>query len=230
MTRPGRTVQELIQTTFPVSIELGAWALLYATLLGISAGVLAATRPHAWPDHVVMLIAMFGICVPSMVMGPVLALVFGLHLQWLPVSGWETAAHRILPVITLGSGYAAYIARLARGGMLEELSKDYIRTARAKGLSEGAVVLRHALRGGIQPVVSFLGPAAAGLLTGAFVVESIFNINGLGRVIVGAALERDGFTVVGVVLLFGSLMVLFNTMVDVLQALLNPRIRLEERA
>ncbi len=225
LTMPGRTVSELIRDTFPVSLELGLWALLYACVVGLLLGVMAAVRPNRWGDHLSMGIAMGGICVPGFVLGPLLALFFGLRLDWLPVVGWGSPAHRVLPVLTLGSIYAAYIARLARGGMLEELSRDYIRTARAKGLSETAVVWRHALRGGIQPVVSFLGPAAAGLITGAFVVEEIFQIPGLGRIIVNAAFNRDHFVVLGCVLLFGAMMVLFNTLVEVLQALLNPRIR-----
>jgi oligopeptide transport system permease protein len=228
LTKPGRTVTELIRSAFPVSLQLGALALGYAILVGVLLGILAAVKPNQWGDHLSMGLALIGICIPGFVLGPLLALVFGLNLEWLPVMGWESPTHRILPVISLGSIYAAYIARLARGGMLEELSKDYIRTARAKGLSEARVVFGHALRGGIQPVISFLGPAAAGLLTGAFVVEVIFQIPGLGRVIVNAALNRDQFLVLGCVLLFGALMVLFNTLVDVFLAFLNPRIRLGE--
>ncbi len=225
---PGRSVSELIGATFPVSLELGGLALGYALLVGVPLGVLAALRPNGWGDHLAMGVALVGICVPGFVMGPVLSLVFGIHLGWFPVGGWEEPVDRVLPVVALGSIYAAYIARLARGGMLEELSKDHIRTARAKGLSEAAVVIRHALRGGLQSVVSFLGPAAAGLLTGAFVVESIFQVPGLGRVIVNAALNRDQFVVMGCVLLFGAMMVLFNTLSDLLLAWLNPRVRLRE--
>ncbi len=225
---PGRTVSELIATTLPISMELGMLALLYALVVGISLGVLAAMRPNGPGDSISMGIALFGICIPSFVLGPILALVFGLWLNWLPVLGWSDSAHRVLPVIALGSIYAAYIARLARGGMLEELSKDYVRTARSKGMSEAQVVLRHALRGGILPVISFLGPAAAGLLTGAFVVEMIFQIPGMGRIIVNAALNRDQFVMLGCVLVFGAFMVLFNTLVDLLLAWLNPRIRMGE--
>jgi oligopeptide transport system permease protein len=210
---PGRSVRELIA---------------HALLVGLTLGILAAIRPNGWGDHLAMGLALIGICIPGFVLGPLLALLFGLKLEWLPVVGWNTPADRILPVIALGSIYAAFIARLARGGMLEELSKDYIRTARAKGLSESRVILGHAFRGGVQPVISFLGPAAAGLLTGAFVVEVIFQIPGLGRIIVNAALNRDQFLVLGCVLLFGSLMVLFNTLVDVILAWLNPRIRLRK--
>ena len=228
LTKPGRTVAELIGGSFPTSLQLGSLALLFAIVSGVSLGIFAAMRPGGWSDHLAMGFALIGICVPGFVLGPVLALQFGLRLEWLPVMGWESPLDRVLPVISLGSIYAAYIARLARGGMMEELSKDYIRTARAKGLSEFKVIFGHALRGGIQPVVSFLGPAAAGLLTGAFVVEVIFQIPGLGRVIVNAAQNRDQFLVLGCVILFGALMVLFNTLVDVLLAWLNPRIRLQK--
>lgn len=223
---PGRTVSELILAKLPVSLELGFWSLLYAVFAGLFLGVLAAVQPNGFADCSAMTLALLGLCIPAMVMGPVLALIFGLWLGWLPVLGWETPADRILPVITLGSTYASYIARLARGGMLEELTRDYIRTARSKGLSEAGILLKHALRGGVQPVVSFLGPAAAGLLTGAFVVEQIFFIPGLGETIVNAALNRDQFVILGCVLLFGALMVFFNTLVDVVLALLNPRIRI----
>ncbi|WFB35324.1 ABC transporter permease [Kiritimatiellota bacterium B12222] len=226
--KPGRSVRELISSALPVSLELGAWALLYALVVGMSLGILAAIVPNGWGDHVAMSLALIGICIPGFVLGPVLALYFGLKLKWFPVMGWGSAEDLILPVISLGSIYAAYIARLARGGMLEELSKDYIRTARAKGLSEVRVILGHALRGGVQPVVSFLGPAAAGLLTGAFVVETIFQIPGMGGVIVNAAQNRDQFLVLGCVLLFGTFMVLFNTLVDVVLAWLNPKIRLRK--
>lgn len=223
---PGRTVSELILAKLPVSLELGFWSLLYAVFVGLTLGVIAVLKPNGAGDHISMSLALLGICIPAMVMGPVLALVFGLWLDWLPVMGWHSPADRILPVITLGSTYASYIARLARGGMLEELARDYIRTARSKGLSEAGILIKHALRGGVQPVVSFLGPAAAGLLTGAFVVEQIFFIPGLGETIVNAALNRDQFVILGCVLLFGAFMVLFNTLVDVALAALNPRIRI----
>ncbi len=225
MSKPGRSVAELIGNTLPVSLVLGSLALGFGLLVGLALGVLAAVKPNGRGDRLAMAVALIGICLPSMVMGPILVLIFGLELGWLPVVGWGRPENLVLPVITLGSTYAAYIARLARGGMLEELSRDYIRTARAKGLSEASVILKHALRGGVQPVISFLGPAAAGLLTGAFVVEKIFQIPGLGDEIVNAAQNRDQFMILGCVLLFGGLMVLFNTVVDVVLALLNPRIR-----
>jgi oligopeptide transport system permease protein len=228
--KPGRTVSELIASALPTSLELGFWSLLFALVVGLSLGIVAAVNPNGRGDHIAMTFALIGVCIPGFVLGPNLALLFGLKWDLLPVAGWSTAAHRVLPVVSLGSIYAAYIARLTRGGMLEELSKDYVRTARAKGLSETRVILRHALRGGIQPVISFLGPAAAGLLTGAFVVEIIFQVPGMGRVIVNAALNRDLFVVMGCVLLFGTVMVLFNTLADILLAWLNPRIRLRKEA
>jgi oligopeptide transport system permease protein len=228
--KPGRTVSELIASALPVSLEFGFWSLLFALIVGLGLGTIAAIRPGSWWDHSAMAVALVGLCIPGFVLGTTLALYFGLKLEWLPVVGWESALDRVLPVISVGSIYAAYIARLARGGMLEELSKDYIRTARAKGLSEARIIVMHALRGGIQPVVTFLGPAAAGLLTGAFVVEIIFQIPGMGRIIVNAALNRDLFLVMGCVLLFGTLLIVFNTVADILLAWLNPRIRLRKES
>jgi oligopeptide transport system permease protein len=225
MTRPSRTVSEWIALRFPVSLELGCYALLVALAAGLTAGLLAAYRPNSWVDHLPMSLAMAGICIPAFVLGPLLVLVFSLWLGWLPVQGWDTPAGRILPAVTLGASYAAYVARLTRGGMLEVMTQDFIRTARAKGMSEARVVLRHGLRGGIQPVVSFLGPAAAGLLTGSFVVETIFQVPGLGREFVRAATNRDYTMTLGTVLFLAFLVLLFNLAVDVIQAWLDPRVR-----
>ena len=219
------SVNELIVLGFPVSFELGLYALLVALVLGLGAGVIASRKPNTAQDYVPMSLAMLGICVPTFVLGPLLVLVFGLWLGWLPVAGWDGPQYKILPALTLGAGYAAYIARLTRGGMLEVLSQDFIRTARAKGLTEARVILRHALRGGLQPVVSFLGPAAAGLLTGSFVVETIFQIPGLGRFFVQAAFNRDYTLIMGTVLFYATLILLFNLLVDVAQAWLDPRLR-----
>ena len=219
------TVNELVALKLPVSVELGLYALIYAVVLGLTAGVLASSRPNSWRDHLPMSFAMIGICVPNIVLGPLLVLVFAIWLGWLPASGWGEPASRVLPVVTLGTAYTAYIARLARGGMLEVMSQDFIRTARAKGLGEAAVVVRHALRGGIQPVATFLGPAAAGLLTGSFVVENVFDIPGLGTEFVSSAQNRDYTMVLGTVLVYASLILLFNLAVDVVQAWLDPRVR-----
>jgi oligopeptide transport system permease protein len=222
-----RTVNEIIAQKLPVSLELGGWALLVALCLGLPLGVLAAIRRNSWLDYLCSSIGMMGICVPVFVGGPLLALLFGIHLRWLNVSGWYEWDDRVLPALTLGLAYAAYIMRLTRGGMLEVLSQDYIRTARAKGASETRVVLRHALRGGLLPVVAFLGPAAAGILTGSFVIETIFQIPGLGREFVNSAFNRDYTMILGTVILYATLIVLCNLVVDVVQVLLNPKLKFE---
>ncbi|QFU77391.1 ABC transporter permease subunit [Halioglobus maricola] len=223
---PGRSVNELIGAGLPVTAELGFYALLVAVLIGGTAGVIAALRPNTPQDYIPMTAAMLGICVPSFLLGPLLVLVFGIYLDWLPVSGWgDIPGDKILPAITLGSGYAAYIARLSRAGMLEVMSQDYIRTARAKGLPEWQVVIKHGLRGGLIPVVAFLGPAFAGLLAGSFVVETIFQIPGLGRFYVQAAFNRDYTMILGTTVFLSTLIVLFNLLSDVLAAWMNPRLR-----
>jgi oligopeptide transport system permease protein len=222
---PGRTVTELIAESFPVSVELGAYALVIALFFGIAAGLLAASKPSSLRDYLTMSISMAGICIPTFVMGPLLVLLFSLTLGWLPVSGWNSFSDRILPSCTLGMVYIAYIARLTRGGLLETLVQDFIRTARAKGLPEHIVLFRHALRGALFPVLSFLGPAAAGLITGSFVVETIFSIPGLGRFFVTAAFNRDYTMILGTVVFYAFIMILFNTIVDIASALLNPRLR-----
>jgi oligopeptide transport system permease protein len=222
-----RTVNEIIAQKLPVSLELGGWSLLVALCIGLPLGVLAAIRRNSWLDYLCSGIGMLGICVPVFVGGPLLALLFGIHLRWLNVSGWYAWDDRLLPALTLGLAYAAYIMRLTRGGMLEVLSQDYIRTARAKGASEMRVVLRHALRGGLLPVVAFLGPAAAGILTGSFVIETIFQIPGLGREFVNSAFNRDYTMILGTVILYASLIILCNLLVDVVQVWLNPKLKFE---
>ena len=222
----GRTVNELIAAGLPATAELAMYAMLVALIIGISAGVLAAMRPNTMQDYLPMSAAMLGICMPSFLLGPILVLVFGIHLEWLPVSGWgDIPGDKILPAITLGTGYAAYIARLSRGGMLEVLSQDYIRTARAKGLSEPLIIFKHALRGGLIPVVAFLGPAFAGLLGGSFVVETIFQIPGLGRFYVQAAFNRDYTMILGMTVFFATLIILVNLLSDMLALWLNPKLR-----
>jgi len=223
------SVNELIGLGFPVSLELGVYALAVALAIGLAAGVSASLKPNSARDYVPMSLAMAGICIPNFVLGPLLVLVFALWLGWLPAAGWDGPLYKILPAFTLGAAYAAYVARLTRGSMLEVLSQDFIRTARAKGLSEARVVLRHGLRGGIQPVVSFLGPAAAGLLSGSFVIETIFQIPGLGRFFVQAAFNRDYTMILGTVLFYAFLILVFNLTVDLIEAFLDPRIREEHR-
>jgi oligopeptide transport system permease protein len=223
---PGRSVNELIGAGLPVTAELGFYALLVAVLVGGLAGVIASLRPNTAQDYLPMSLAMIGICMPSFLLGPLLVLLFGIELEWLPVSGWgDIPGDKILPSITLGAGYAAYIARLSRAGMLEVMSQDYIRTARAKGLPEWQVVTRHALRGGLMPVVAFLGPAFAGLLAGSFVVETIFQIPGLGRFYVQAAFNRDYTMILGTTVFLSTLIVLFNLLSDIMAAWMNPRLR-----
>ncbi|MBN2450357.1 MAG: ABC transporter permease [Lentisphaeria bacterium] len=222
---PGRTVQETIGEKFPVSLELGLYALLVAVTVGIPAGVLAAVRRNTAWDHLPMAAAMTGICLPTFVLGPLLILVFAMQLRWFHATGWDSPSDRVLPALTLGLYYAAYVARLARAGMLEVLSQEFIRTARAKGLPEWLVVVRHGLRGGLVPVVTFLGPACAGLITGSFAVEKIFFIPGLGQDFVAAAFNRDYTLVLGTVMFYAILIVALNLVVDVLHQLLDPRSR-----
>ena len=222
----GRTVNELIAAGLPITAELGLYAMLVALFIGIAAGVIAAIKPNSAQDYIPMSAAMIGICMPSFLLGPLLVLVFGIQLEWLPVSGWgDIPGDKILPSITLGAGYAAYIARLSRGGMLEVLSQDYIRTARAKGLSEPLIIFKHAIRGGLIPVVAFLGPAFAGLLSGSFVVETIYQIPGLGRFYVQAAFNRDYTMILGMTIFFATLIILFNLLSDMLAIWLNPKLR-----
>lgn len=226
----GRTVNELIAAGIPATAELALYAMLVALIIGVSAGVAAAMRPNTMQDYVPMSAAMLGICMPSFLLGPLLVLIFGIYLEWLPVSGWgDMPGDKIMPSITLGTGYAAYIARLSRGGMLEVLSQDYIRTARAKGLSERAIIFKHAMRGGLIPVVAFLGPAFAGLLGGSFVVETIFQIPGLGRFYVQAAFNRDYTMILGMTIFFATLIILFNLLSDMLAIWLDPKLRQQAR-
>lgn len=220
-----RSVNEIIAGKLPTSLELGGLALAVALVIGLPLGVFAAVRRNTWIDYLCSATGLIGICVPTFVLGPLLALVFGIYLHWFDVSGWDYAGDRVLPSFTLGLVYAAYLMRLARGGMLEVLHLDYIRTARAKGAGEARVILRHALRGGLQPVVSFLGPAVAGILTGSFVIETIFQIPGLGREFVTSATDRDYTLVLGLVILYAALVVVMNLAVDVVQVWLNPRLR-----
>lgn len=227
--KPSRTVSEWIQLRLPVSLELGLYAILVALGIGLPAGLLAALRPNSILDYVPMSLSMAGICIPSFVMGPLLVLVFALWLGWFPVAGWEAPIDKVLPALTLGGAYAAYVARLTRAGMLDVMSQDFVRTARAKGASEARVLLRHALRGGLQPVVAYLGPTAAGMLTGSFVVETIFQIPGLGKEFVESAFNRDYTMISGTVAVYAALVLVLNLAADVIQAYLDPRVRAASR-
>ncbi|NBX67889.1 MAG: ABC transporter permease subunit [Proteobacteria bacterium] len=222
-----RTVNEIIAEAFPVSMELGLISLCWALLIGISAGGLAALKPNTFYDYIPMSLSILGICLPTFVVGPVMVLIFGLWLNWLPVAGWNSWQDRLLPSLTLGFAYAAYISRLTRGGFMEIRHQDFIRTARAKGLTETQILLKHSLRGGILPVVSYLGPALAGIITGALVTETIFNIPGLGRFFIESALNRDYTVVMGTSLLYFTLIFVCNFLVDIFYVLLDPRVKYE---
>jgi oligopeptide transport system permease protein len=223
------TVNDLIMTGFPVSLRLGLYAILLAVIFGVSAGTVAALKQNSWFDFMVMGVAMTGIAVPNFVMAPLLALVFGVYLSWLPVAGWGGGAlqYQILPVITLALPQVAYIARLTRGSMVEVMNSNFIRTARAKGLAEKIVVVRHALRGGLLPVVSYLGPATAAVITGSVVIESIFDVPGIGRYFVNGALNRDYPVVMGVVVFYAVLIIMLNLLVDLIYGFFDPRVKVE---
>jgi oligopeptide transport system permease protein len=221
-----RSVNEILADSLPVSGLLGGIAFCVATIGGGLLGSLAAAKQHTWIDRNAMLAALLAISLPPFVIGPLLVLVFAIYIPLFPVGGWGTLQSLVLPSITLAAPYTAYIARLTRASMLEVLTQDYIRTARAKGLSESAVIYKHALRVAILPVVSFLGPLAANLLTGSIVVESIFSIPGAGGFFVNSVLNRDGFLLAGVVIVYCTLLVLFNLVVDVLYGFLDRRITL----
>jgi oligopeptide transport system permease protein len=224
----GQSVNEILARTVPVSATIGILAYLVALLIGLLAGTIAALRQNSSLDYGSMAFAMLGQSVPNFVIGPILVLVFSLWLYWLPPARWNGyfgIANLILPVVTLAAVYAAYIARLTRAGMLEVLRSDYIRTARAKGLSEWTVIYRHALRGGVMPVVSFTGPALAGLLAGTVVVERIFALPGLGNVFIQSCLNRDEPLILGVVAFVSVLIMIANLLVDIAYAYLDPRIR-----
>lgn len=227
---PGRSVNDLIFQGLPITAELGFYALVFALFIGSLAGVFAALKPNSAQDYVPMSIAMVGICMPSFLLGPLLVLVFGIWLDVMPISGWgNSSGDKVLPSITLGAMYAAYIARLSRSGMLEVMNQDYLRTARAKGLPEHVVVLKHALRGGLLPVISYLGPAFAALLSGSFVVETVFQIPGLGRFYIQAAFNRDYTMILGTTVFLSTLIVVFNLLSDIVAAWLNPRLRYQFR-
>lgn len=223
------TVTDLIKTGFPVSLRLGLYAILLAVFFGVIAGTFAALNQNTLFDYMVMGVAMTGIAIPNFVMAPLLALIFGVYLSWLPVAGWGGGAlkYQLLPVITLALPQIAYIARMTRGSMVEVMNSNFIRTARAKGLTEKTVVVRHALRGGLLPVVSYLGPATAAVITGSVVIESIFDVPGIGRYFVNGALNRDYPVVMGVVIFYAVLIIGLNLVVDLIYGFFDPRVKVE---
>jgi oligopeptide transport system permease protein len=235
------TVNEIIADKLPVSLELGFLALIIALIVGVPLGVVAAVRRNSWPDYAASTFGMIGISTPTFVVAPIAVLLFAIYWRHVPASGWvrwdeiasgrqtlgDLIATRILPAMVLGLAFAAPILRITRGGMLDVLNQDFIRTARAKGASEFRVVLRHGLRGGLLPLVSYLGPAIAGVLTGSFVIESIFQIPGLGREFVTSIGNRDYMLVIGTVIIYAGFIMALNLAADVIQAWMNPKIRLE---
>jgi oligopeptide transport system permease protein len=221
----GRTVEALLLPALPVSLALGTLSLALAVAVGLALGIGAGLRPGSMLDVGSMTLAMLGISLPNFVIGALLVLIFALGWKLVPVAGWGSFRHLVLPVITLALPYIAIVARLARSGMIEVMQLDFIRTARAKGMPEHRVVLGHALRGVLMPVVSFLGPAAAGILTGSFVVESLFGIPGMGQWFVRGAINRDYSVVLGTAIIYASLVTVFNLLVDLAYAWLDPRLR-----
>ncbi len=223
----GQSVNTIIKRSLPVSAGVGILAYILALIVGITIGSIAALKQNSRWDYSSMALAMLGISVPNFVLGPILVMIFSLSLYWLPPSRWGGFPSRnlILPVLTLSAIYMAYIARLTRAGMLEVLRSDYIRTARAKGLSEKDVVIRHALRGGLMPVISYTGPALAFLLTGTVVIEKIFALPGLGNYFIQASLNRDEPLIIGIVAFIAITLLVMNLLVDIAYAFLDPRVR-----
>ncbi len=223
-----KSVLQILQENYPISLRLGLSAISFAVVIGISLGAIAALRQNGPADSGVMALAILGVCIPTFVTAPLLVLVFASRLGWLPTAGWNDGAlpNMVLPVIVLALPQIAIISRLTRAGMIEVLTSNYIRTARAKGLSETRIVVRHALRAALLPLVSYLGPAFAGLITGSLVVEKIFNLPGLGKFFVISALQRDYTVVMGMVIVYAGLILVLNLAADVLLAILDPRVRL----
>ena len=222
----GRDVSDIIRDTFPVSLALGLCAVLVTVGLGIPAGILSAYRPNTALDHACIFFATLGISVPSFVLGTLLILLFSHYLHWFPPALWEGPRHVVMPALALGAGFAGYIARLTRSTILEVLSSDYIRTARAKGLSEPVVLLKHALKNAVPPIISVIGPLTAGLVTGSFIIEFIFSIPGMGNYFITAVTNRDYPLIMGVTLVYAVLIVLANIVVDMLYRAVDPRVSL----
>jgi oligopeptide transport system permease protein len=220
-----RSVLDVIREGFPTSLRLGLSALIVGVALGVSLGVLSAMRQNSAGDYAVTALAILGVCIPTFVTAPLLALVFASGLGWLPMGGLSDIRGYVLPVIVLALPQVAIISRLTRSGMVEALRSNHVRTAQAKGLPERSIVLKHALRGAAAPLISYLGPAAAGLITGSLVVEKIFALPGLGKAFVTSALQRDYTVVMGVVILYAGFVIALNLLAEVVQSLLDPRIR-----
>ncbi len=244
LTNKSRSVSDILREQFPVSMQLGVMAVLLAMALGIPLGILAALKQNTFWDYAGMGIAIFGVSVPAIVLGPILVMIFGVILKWLPPSGWgakppfvlgflprnlslDFFRYAILPVLALGMAGSALIARLTRASLLQVIREDYIRTARAKGLTERAVITKHALRNSLIPVATILGPYFAAVVTGTFVIELVFGIPGLGKYFVTSVSNRDYWVIMGTILLYAFILVIANTLVDIVYAFLDPRIRIQ---
>lgn len=221
----GWNVDELIADRVPTSLALGAGALVFALALGIPLGAVAAMKPDSWLDRLPTGIATIGICLPTFVVGPLLVLIFSNWLGWFNASGWNSPSDFVLPAVTLGLAYAAPVARLMRGAMLEVRGLDYMKTAKAKGLSPARIYFVHGLRNALLPVVTYVGPTAAGLISGSFVVESMFNVPGLGQFFVNAAFNRDFTMIVGTVIFYAAVLVALNLLAEIVLVKLNPRLK-----
>lgn len=221
------SVNELVAKAFPVSAKLGATAFVVAVLFGITAGVIAALNQNTKWDFTVMGFAMTGVVIPSFVVAPLLVLIFAIHLKWLPGGGWDggNVTHMILPMVALSLAYIASISRITRGSMIEIMHSNFIRTARAKGLPLRTIIFRHALKPALLPVLSYMGPAFVGIITGSMVIETIFGLPGIGQLFVNGALNRDYSLVLSLTILVGVLTIAFNAIVDVLYAVIDPKIR-----
>ena len=221
------TVNELVASALPVSAKIGAVAFVFALIFGVTVGTIAALRQNSWIDYTIMSSAMLGVVMPSFVLAPTLIYMFSINLGWFPAGGWLDGSmkYMILPVLGMSMLYVATFARITRGSMIETLNSNFIRTARAKGLSYRYIVLKHALKPAMLPVVSYMGPAFVGIITGSVVVETIFGLPGIGKLFVNAAFNRDYSLVMGVTILIGFLFILFNAIVDILLALIDPKIR-----
>jgi len=221
------TVNELVSAALPVSAKIGFFAFVFAVIFGVAVGTIAALRQNTWLDYSVMSTAMLGIVMPSFVLAPVLIYLFSINLGWFPAGGWLDGGiqYMVLPVLGMSMMYVASFARITRGSMIETLNSNFIRTARAKGLSFSYIVIRHALKPAMLPVISYMGPAFVGIITGSVVIETIFGLPGIGKLFVNAAFNRDYSLVMGVTILIGLLFILFNAIVDILLAYVDPKIR-----
>lgn len=243
-TSKSRSVNDIFRDQLPVSFQLGVMAVVFAMLLGIPLGILAALKQNTWLDYLGMGVAIFGVSVPAIVMGPILVWIFAVTLKWFPATGWgakppyllgilpsefsmDYIRYAILPTITLGMGGSAILARLTRASLLQVIREDYIRTARAKGLTERAIIVRHALRNSLIPVATVLGPYFAAVVTGTFVIELVFGIPGLGKYFVNSISNRDYPVIMGTILLYAMVLVIANVVVDIVYAFLDPRIRIQ---